>query len=488
MDVLQVKGLGVKMSNRIILDHVSFTISKGDQYAVVGPSGSGKTVLLHAIAGKQFYTGTIEREIKSGDRGRMVLIEQQHHFRNLANTNNFYYQQRFNSSDSEDAITVEEDLQRNIPAQEIPSGAIEMQAIVSMLHLQPLLQVKLIQLSNGENKRLQIAKALLQHPSLLLLDKPFTGLDAEARETLTHLLQNIINNGIHIVLVTTEQQIPSFITHVLVLHTNGTWMVQEPALFKHEVLSVAHADKFAPDERLMTRLSAHEKNAAYDFIIKMNNVHVQYNKRVILDEINWEVRSGEKWSLSGPNGAGKSTLLSLVNADNPQAYANDIYLFDRKRGTGETIWQIKKKIGYVSPELHLYFDQSVSCFEVVGSGLFDTIGLFRMLNEEQEKLIISWMTLLNVQHLRSRLLKQLSLSEQRLVLLTRALVKNPPLLILDEPCQGLDDRQVEFFRSMIDWICTRNNKTLIYVSHYPHEIPACVTKFIRLEEGRVVGA
>ena len=483
MDVLRVNELGVKINNRVILDHVSFTIRKGAQYAVVGPSGSGKTVLLHAITGSQFHTGTVVRE----NHGKMVLIEQQHHFRNLSNTSNFYYQQRFNSSDSEDAITVEEDLRRSLSVeQERPAGAMEMQVIINLLHLQTLLQAKLIQLSNGENKRLQIAKALVRHPSLLLLDKPFTGLDVEARATLTHLLQNIISHGIHIILVTTEQQVPSFITHVLALHTGGAWTVQEAAEFKEGSSLVRHANKFVPDEGLMAKLLAHENNAVYDFIIKMNNVHVQYNKKLILDGINWEVRQGEKWSLSGPNGAGKSTLLSLVNADNPQAYANDIFLFDRKRGTGETIWEIKKKTGYVSPELHLYFDQSVSCFDVVGSGLFDTIGLFRMLNEEQEKLIIGWMTLLKVQHLRSKLLKQLSLSEQRLVLLTRALVKNPPLLILDEPCQGLDDMQVEFFRSMIDEICTRNNKTLIYVSHYPHEIPDCVTKFIRLENGRVV--
>ena len=150
-------------------------------------------------------------------------------------------------------------------------------------------------------------------------------------------------------------------------------------------------------------------------------------------------------------------MLSLVTGDNPQAFANEIYLFDRKKGSGESIWDIKQKIGYVSPELHHYFDSGFSCFEVVASGLFDTIGLF----------------------------SQLSNGEQRLVLLTRALIKNPPLLILDEPCQGLDREVSAWFITLINDICVRMNKTLIYVSHYDEEIPLCVTKTLKLEQGKV---
>lgn len=482
MSVLTINNVSIKISNRTVLDKVSFTIGPADQYAITGPSGSGKTVLLQAIAGKRFYTGTIGRE--DGFK-KVALVEQQHRFKNLSNTNTFYYQQRFNSADAEDAVTVEEDLRRNIPVRDSEGAATEMQAVAEALHLQELLQARLIQLSNGENKRLQIAKALLQHPDILLLDKPFTGLDATARKELPVLLQTIINRGIHIILVTTQEQIPSFITHVVSLHADGSFTVQEAPVFKQAAV-VASANQFVPDERLMERLLEQQDNTTYDFVVRMKEVHVQYNKRIILDHINWEVRKGEKWSLSGPNGAGKSTLLSLINADNPQAYANEIYLFDRRRGTGETIWQIKKKTGYVSPELHLYFDQSVSCFEVVASGLFDTIGLFRSLNKEQEQSVQGWMELLQVAHLRHMLLSQLPLSRQRLVLLARALVKNPPLLILDEPCQGLDEDQIQFFRSVIDEICIRTSKTLIYVSHYPHEIPSCVNKFIRLENGRRV--
>ena len=218
----------------------------------------------------------------------------------------------------------------------------------------------------------------------------------------------------------------------------------------------------------------------------MVNTTIRYGQATILDNINWEVRKGQRWNVSGPNGAGKSTLLSLITADNPQAYANEIWLFDRRRGTGESIWDIKKRIGFVSPELHLYFDTGASAFDVVASGLFDTIGLFRALNEEQATLVRLWMSLLSLWEFRTRRLAQLSTGQQRMILLARALIKNPPMLILDEPGQGLDDQQTAYFRALITTLCTVFDTTLIYVSHYRQELPACIDHFLRLDKGAIV--
>jgi molybdate transport system ATP-binding protein len=218
----------------------------------------------------------------------------------------------------------------------------------------------------------------------------------------------------------------------------------------------------------------------------MKSVQVRYGDKQILRDINWEVKKGERWLLTGPNGAGKSTLLSLITADNPQAYSNEIYLFDKKRGTGESIWDIKKKIGYLSPELHVFFDHSSTAFEAIASGLFDTIGLFRQLSEEQTNLVQNWMSLAGVEDIRDKRLYQLSAGEQRIVLLVRALVKNPPLLILDEPCQGLDENKQAELLELINAVCVYGNKTLIFVTHYFDARPACVTKFMNLSDGMTV--
>ena len=152
----------------------------------------------------------------------------------------------------------------------------------------------------------------------------------------------------------------------------------------------------------------------------MEHVSVKYGSRTILKELDWEVKNGEKWALFGLNGAGKSTLLSLIYADNPQSYANTLYLFDRKRGSGESIWDIKKRIGYVSPEMHLFYMENVPVLSIVGSGFFDSVGLFRKCTEQQQQIALAWMRVFGIEELKGRSFLTLSSGEQRLALLTRA--------------------------------------------------------------------
>ena len=209
----------------------------------------------------------------------------------------------------------------------------------------------------------------------------------------------------------------------------------------------------------------------------------EYGSKFILNNINWEVKRGEKWLVKGPNGAGKSTLLSLITGDHPQAYASEIYLFDKKRGTGESIWDIKKKIGYISPELHWHFATNITCAQAIGSGFFDTIGLYKKLNQQQHNILQQWMDFLHLSHVANKPLNSVSNGHQRLILLSRALVKNPPLLVLDEPCQGLDGRQKQEFVTLVDDLCKKFSKTLIYVSHYDDEIPQCINSCLNLDPG-----
>ncbi|HEV2353373.1 MAG TPA: ATP-binding cassette domain-containing protein, partial [Puia sp.] len=440
---------------------------------------------------------------------RMAIVEQQHRFRGLPGATALYYQQRFNSNDSAGTITVGEELAA-AGFQEAHGAAEGRQAMpgeepgrqpgrpgttetlpeadwLDTLHVRPLLQKPLIQLSNGENKRVQLAIAMLERPQMLLLDNPFLGLDAEGRSVLHAIVDRLAQTGIHILLITSEREIPSCITHIARLDGGRwTWMgaraqfERAPATTEGIPLPVENL------HRLQEEKSNRGRQGAGEVIIDMRGVNIRYGDAHILQNIDWQVRRGERWSVSGPNGAGKSTLLSLITADNPQAYANAIWLFGRRRGTGESIWDIKQNIGFVSPELHLYFDPGATCFEVVASGLFDTIGLFRVLSAAQQEAVLQCMTLLSLQQLRGRRLAQLSSGQQRMVLLARALIKDPPMLILDEPCQGLDELQAACFRDVITALCEAHGKTLLYVSHYTQELPRCIDKFLRLEKGRRV--
>jgi molybdate transport system ATP-binding protein len=443
--VAKIAAVSVSLGAQSVVSDISFQILPGQLTAIVGPMGSGKTSLAKALAGRLFRTGEVffsSRNLEK--RAYVMLVEQQHQFKNRSNLSEFYLQQRFNSSDCEDAYTVEEELKD-----------LEIGEWVSLFELDGLLKRPMIQLSNGENKRLQIVKSLAYQPDWLILDNPYVGLDVSGREILTKGLLSLQAKGIHFMLISSPGDVPDYINQIIEL----------PA---------SHAEESKP-EPLLRNLDP------FDVAVKMEKVQINYGAKTILQDFSWEVNRGERWAIKGPNGAGKSTLISLITADNPQAYSQNITLFDRKRGSGESIWDIKKKIGYVSPELHLYFKEGGTCFSVLASGLFDTQGLFKRLSEEQKAQVTHWMQVMGIAHLAERSFLQISGGEQRMVLITRALVKNPELLILDEPCQGLDRIQTERLKTVLDYLAANSEMTLLYVSHYDRDIPSCVNQNLELK-------
>jgi molybdate transport system ATP-binding protein len=470
-----IQDLLVCLSSKIVLNKINLTIDNGEQWAIIGPSGSGKTTLAKALTKSIFFRGRIEltHEQKATDALNIILIEQQHRFKNKSNVANFYYQQRFNSADAEETITTHEEINQ------VSDNHPDKSKWIRFFNIHHILDKPIIQLSNGENKRLQLVKAMLKNPDLLILDNPFIGLDTTGRDALSKGLQEISNNGVKLILIASENDIPSFFTHIALLQ-KGIIIQNGPSTeIKKEITQV---EDIQLDIELLNTCYK-PTTETFESAVKMVNVNIRYNQTQILSNINWQVKRGEKWNLRGPNGSGKSTLLSLITADNPQAYATEIYLFDKRKGTGESIWDIKKKIGYLSPEIHLFFNQGETAFQTVASGLYDTIGLFRKPDAEKINIVLNWMKLLKIDQFADKRLNQLSLGEQRLVMLARALVKSPALLILDEPCQGLDQQQTNFIKNLIDHFCKIKETTLIYVSHYEEDIPSSVKYSLSLNAG-----
>lgn len=471
--ILKVEELSIQKSGQTLLHPLSFQLYPGDNLAITGAAGSGKSLLAQALAGRQFHFGTINY---SPSIKNIAWIEQQHHFKNRSNTSSFYYQQRFNSFDADDSGTVEEYL-----------GSVSPQTrnMLAKMGIEYLLSKPLIQLSNGENKKVQLALAMLENPDAFIMDQPFVGLDAPTRVYLHELINKLSAKGVLIILVTQPNELPVCMSRVVTLKQGELGVVENRSDFDKRVAQQPASHKDV-DEAKLKKVMGDQNLNGDGVVIDIQQVNVRYGDKEILSDVDWKIMRGERWLLTGPNGAGKSTLLSLITADNPQAYSNSIYLFGRKRGSGETIWDIKQKIGYLSPELHQYFDNTCSCFEAVASGLFDTIGLFRQLTQEQIELVTEWINFAELNHLTRKGLYEISLGEQRKVLLIRALVKNPPLLILDEPCQGLDDETEAELLDLINKICLIGNKTMIFVTHYADKRPACVNHFMRLEKGRRV--
>jgi molybdate transport system ATP-binding protein len=464
--ILHIEDVTIERAGRLLISHLQVQVTEGQQLAIVGPSGCGKTSLLLAIAKKIFFKGQlfIHPAVQP-----VEMVAQIHQFKNKSNTNDLYYQQRYHAYDAEDAITVAAWLGNEVDA-----------ALKALPDVAPLLSKTLVQLSNGEHKKVQLAKALSKQPMLLLMDQPFIGLDSSSRQWLHQKLNALAAAGITLVLVTGAEEIPACITHVLQLQTNGEYQLCSMQQFvPQHTQHPLHLLDQPGFQQMLSQLIA-PPNLQTKEMVRLENVSVSYGSKQVLQNISWVVKTGERWLLHGPNGVGKSTLLSMITADHPQVYANKIWVFDKRRGSGESIWDIKKQIGFVSPELQMYFQQTATCYHTVASGLFDTIGLFRKLLPADEEKVQQWLCLFGFEETQHKPFRNFSTGEQRLILLARALIKNPPLLVLDEPLQGLDASQQQALIRWIDDICIVGHKTLIFVTHYINDRPACIDHVMKL--------
>jgi len=294
-----------------------------------------------------------------------------------------------------------------------------------------------------------------------------------------------------------EEVLPR-ITHVLYIKngeisTTGT---------KEDVLHVVgmkdgrqdEAKSFVPSEKYVSpSLEKEGIQRAEDLssedgrmLIDMRNVTVRYGDTVVLDAFNWRVREGENWAILGENGAGKSTVLKLIMGDNLQSYSNEVFVFGRKRGDGVSIREIKRQIGVVSPELQAKYRKDVLAFDVVCSGFHDSIGLYRSCSGEQEKTAMRWMKALGIEELARHAFGQLSYGQRKLTLISRAIVKSPALLFLDEPCDGLDMANRDKILEIIDYIGRRTHTKLVYVTHHENEIVPCITHSLTLRRGKII--
>ena len=488
---------------------ISLTVYEGEQIAVIGDNAAGKTRLVEYITGNCPLRGTaIQYDFSPSP---FKLVSENIKYLTFRDTydgadNNYYLQKRWNQQDIDEEIpTAGMMLVKAFEAAETSSGRFLNEKekadvhkrreelrdkLYGMFSLDEVLDKYVITLSSGELRKLQLTRCLLAMPRVLILDNPFIGLDSPTRKNLSDLLTELSRNlGILFFLVMPKSDIiPSFITHVISvkgLDIEGK-MTVEDYISKHPA-SISDLPNGRillmdglPDKKLdKEKFYPKENNAE---IVKCNGVNIRYGSRTILKDLDWTVKEGERWALSGENGSGKSTLLSLVCADNPQSYACDISLFGHKRGSGESIWEIKRHIGYVSPEMHRAYMKNIPTIDIIASGLFDTVGLFMHPTEEQYGICRKWMEIFGIEHLSERSYLKISSGEQRLCLLARAFVKDPELLVLDEPMHGLDSRQCGIVKEIIDRFMRRPHKTLIMVTHYEEELPECINRKLHLKK------
>lgn len=469
----------LRVRDRQILAGTSWEVCIGQHWAVLGPNGAGKSTLVRALVGD---VPVVRGEIFPPEPARLrqqaacVSFERQRAMMAWEDRQ----QEHLHFSGVLDGGSRVGDLIR-VSHPGTRRGAVD---LLRRVRIEPLLERRIGELSSGEMRRFQIAMALAASPRLLVLDEPFEGLDHEYREDLASIINEVMDSDRAVVLVTHRRsEIPPRITHAIGVKAGQVvFQGRRENVLIPERMDALYARQPLCSGGPPTTPGPEAPRAARssEALVDLRNVTVTHNTVAVFQNLNWRVWPGEHWAICGPNGSGKTSLLSLVVGDHPQAYAHAVRVFGKLRGGGGSIRELKAGIGLISPELQVRYRKAITALEVVISGFFDSVGLYRRSSPAQETTAKFWMDQLGIQGLAGKRFNHLSHGEQRMVLLARAMVKPPRLLVLDEPCQGLDTGNRQLILQAVDRIAATGSTTILFVSHHADETPACITHRLNL--------
>jgi molybdate transport system ATP-binding protein len=459
------KNVEIKIRTTTLLSDLTFSLKKGESLGIIGDNGSGKTILAKALAGQLPVYGEINEDF-SGLKPVFVSFQSNLKLKNGSAT---YHQQRWNNLDPELVPLVKEEIQyynyRN-----------ELEPLIKKFNFEKFLNSPIICLSNGEQRKMELIRALAHKPELIVLDNAFNGLDTNSRILFSQFINQLIAEKQSVVMTGLKKDdFPVSIQQFIQLKTNKIpRLISRAEIEEHHISETFNFNDLPSWE-----------NSNFDELIGLEKVSLKYGDKTILQDISWQVKSGEHWVLSGSNGSGKTSLLNLIFADNPKAYSCNIRLFGKRKGSGESIWAIKKRIGFISPELQQYLPSKQNAVQVICSGFFDSEGLYTIPTSYQEGIAKQWLRMVGDISWANKPFGILSASAQRIVLILRTLIKNPPLLLLDEPFQGLDSQNIVKIQRLLNIIAQQTNCTMVFVTHFRDEIPESFTLELKLEDGEM---
>ncbi len=481
--LLNVSDALCRISRRHTLKVSEFSIRTGEHWCVFGGNGAGKSLLAKLVSG-ELIAGRSHVEYESGfspeDDILIVSFEEQQKLWALDNRHDI---SEFSDSAQDQGTTVA----ALILGAAVPDSRFD--ALLLALDLLPLQHRGIRFLSSGQVRKALIARALYRRPRLLILDDPLESVDRDSQRRITEVLRHWLGpENSTLLLCRREQDLLPGITHLALMENLSLGVTGQLALIQtsEDYARIAHRVPKIPVQ--LPPLIQGAKSLAHEGSepsIELREVTAGYNGKVVLDRLSWIMQRAHHTLIEGPNGSGKSTLLSLIDGENHKAYGQEVYLFGSKRGSGETLWDVKARFGIVSNELHNKYVKGWKVIDVVVSGFFDSVGLYDDSGASERTTALAWLRIFGVEALAADYYHELSFGQQRVVLLARAMVKHPAILILDEPTVGLDDYFRTLILATVDLIAATTATQIIYVSHTAGEKPTCINQKLLFADGKV---
>lgn len=514
-ELIRIENCNVEKNGRTVLDGVNFTMNDGEAWLVTGPNGGGKADFIDALAGRSRFTGGSASSCENIFENKTTVVSLEEAARLI---------QEERDRDETDYMD-KEDIGRtgrqyicevlggsSRKGAPLPPAAARLETMpqVKLCGVEKILDRGLRYMSTGEIRRTLLCRALLSDSSLIILSDPFAGLDAESRKILLEFFDTISSRQINssagagnsfpriILCMERFHEIPSSINRVIEFSSRKISYCGDRASYE-KIIEERKTEKEKSRKELkdsfiaeLNRIRRESSIAADpetkpegDSLIKFTDVNVGWDGHNVLENLNWEIKKGDHFLIRGPNGSGKTTILELITGDNMQVFREDIRIFGKRRGSGETIWDIKKNLGIVSYRLHVEYRMvgGTTLENVIISGFKDSIGLYVTPTDFEKATARAWLKLAGFEGRENIMFSELSYGEQRAILIIRAAVKSPLVLILDEPCHGLDEDYRQKLLDLIQTIAMTGTTTLLHVTHDPSEVLDCEKNILELHPG-----
>lgn len=472
--LFEFEDASISIGGKEILSAINWNIVRGGHTWVTGRNGSGKTILCKALCGRLTISKGRARPmgISYDDIALVSFTDRSSLFHSV--NNHHYYQQRFNAWDADGHLTVRDYLY----AKGVKTKDFEDDSFVKEIGLSDLLDLERIKLSSGQIRKMLLASALLKKPHLLILDSAYIGLDADSRDYLNRYLDRLVNEtGITLILSGHVTTLPNCIQKYVHINEGHLKLCDQRPISNYS--GSTNNCKQTIIQSLRNYNSKNSTPIASSEIVHFENVPISYKNYKVFDIAEWTVQKGDKWCVFGNNGSGKSTLVSMIYADHPQAYSKAIRLFGHPLGKGRSIWEVKKLIGFSSPELHAFFRTQYTALEVILTGLYDKFEIMGTVPEHKLEFALQLLGYFEMEDYQKTPYHQLAAGHQRLCLLIRALLKCPVLFLLDEPFQGLDFLNLQLAKELLEQLINPE-QSLIFIAHFKNEIPLSINKVFNL--------